>query len=982
MRSGKINRTAISSAVSLFIFQLATATAMAQVAPATSEQAPQAEPEKIQSVVVTSQRQAQMLQDVPMSVTALTGSDLASRQINNALDLQFSVPNVSFTKAMFGATFTVRGVGDLCVGVSCDPATALHINDMPVLQPRIFETEFFDMQRIEVLRGPQGTLYGRNATAGVVNFITARPTFDRTQGNVQVEAGSYDSRKVSGMVNVPLNDVLAMRLAGTYVKRDGYTKNLFDNSRIDGRDLHALRATLRIRPSDSTTLDVIGSYFHENDNRSRFTKQLCARDETGVLGCRPDQLGSDVPNFHAGFSGVLSSQEFLGIASGGNPMFRNLGLSSLYGPDPVYGSAVNPTDLRQVNTDLAPTYVAKNSQLMFRLEQELGEKYALTVTGGMVRDRTEQRVDFNLAVADTLTSNQGLLNFAGLAAAPGAAFPGGANPFTQAAKVLFPGGLSQGVCTSEPNRQYTGIYGGYQSGCSPRGSEFENYRDKSRQKTIEAHLDSKLDGPFNFLVGGIYLDNTRENDYSVAGFAADYISAVLGGLTTLGQRAAGNTAYPNVFLAPPFYNSEIEKIKLTSYGVFGEGYYEVNDKVKLTAGLRYSSDKKEQRQRVLIESFPVPYGVQDAFQSPFAGAYDADSSQAGNQLFDDKRMKSSAVTGRFVANYQRTKDDLYYASYSRGYKSGGLNPGAPVEFAAASQFKKEQLDAVELGAKNTLYGGKFSLNSSAFVYKYKDLQISRLLARATLNDNADADIYGAELEAMLIPVRGLRLNLSASVLKTKLKELSIIDSRDPSGGRSDVVVIKDVTSGANCAVIPTVVGNSAGANGLVAAVNSQLGLRAPVALPGTNTTGAFSVCSALRGAAGNQFVVSNGVENSVEGNELPQSPRFKLSMGGEYSFALGNGLTLVPRVDAHYMGRYFSGVFNKPVDLIKGHAFVNVQVQLFGPKKEWFVRAFAQNLSNSDATTGRFVSDQSGALTTSVFQLEPRRFGLVAGKQF
>jgi len=975
MRFGECRRTAVGDAVLLVVLGLLGRGAAAQVAPA-----PPAETGLVPTVLVTAQRQSQLLQDVPMSVTALTAADLGARQINNALDLQAGVPNLNFTKSMFdGATFTIRGVGDLCVGVSCDLATAIHVNELPVMQPRIFETEFFDLQRIEVLRGPQGTLYGRNATAGVVNFITARPSFDRQHGSLQVEAGSYGTRRLGGMWNLPLDERAGLRLAGTYLKRDGYTRNLFDGSRIDGRDLAALRATLRLLPGEATTFDLIGSYFREHDNRTRFSRQLCARDEVGIMGCRGDRLGPDAPNFHGSVTGVLGSREFFALASGGNPMFANLGLSSVYGADPVYGGVRSPASLREVNSDLAPSYLAENAQLMLRLEHTFARHYALTAIGGYVRDRTDQRADLNLSAANPLTANAGLLNFAALGDAPPQAFPGGVNPFTPAARALFPNGVAAGVCTSAPNRQYTGIFGGHVADCSARGAEFERFRDRSRQRTAEVHLGSKFDGPFNFLAGAIYLDYRRDTDYFVNLFAADYAAAVLGALTSLGQRAAGNPDYPNVFVGPPFYNSEQPEFALRSHGVFGEAYYDLGDKLKLTGGLRYSSDDKRQRQRAVLLSLPVPFGAQDAFASPYVASFDADGGVDGNQLYADQRMKSSALTGRLVASYQPDKHSLYFASYARGYKAGGMNPANPAAFQTAAEFKKETLDALELGAKHTLLGARLSLGASLFAMRYKDLQISRLLARAAVNDNADADIYGAELESAFVPVRGLRLNLAASLLTTRLKALSIVDPRDPAGGRSDVVVIKDLTNGANCAVIPAAGGSGAGASVLVAAVNSALGLRAPVPLPGTGALGAFSVCDALRAAGAAPYTVSNGVETNLAGNELPLSPRIKLATGAEYAFGIGRGLRMVPRIDLHYTGRSFSSVFNKPLDRIQGYATVNAQLQLAGPREQWFVRAYVQNLTANNATTGRFVATQSAGSYTNVFLLEPRRFGLVAG---
>src|SRR6185436_1733480 len=120
-----------------------------------------------------------------------------------------------------------------------------------------------------------------------------------------------------------------------------------------------------------------------------------------------------------------------------------------------------------------------------------------------------------------------------------------------------------GVCTSEVNLQYTGIYGGFRNRCTPGSTDYDRSQSTSEQWSIEAHLDSNFDGPFNFLVGGIYLDQQfTDANYYVASFGLDYAAGILGAATALGQRAAGNTAFPNVFLAPPTYNSEVSLFRL------------------------------------------------------------------------------------------------------------------------------------------------------------------------------------------------------------------------------------------------------------------------------------------------------------------------------------------------------------------------------------------------------------------------------------
>jgi outer membrane receptor protein involved in Fe transport len=152
--------------------------AMPVLAQATAQAPAAAVTGGMDEIVVTAQRTAQSLQDVPIAVTAFSAEMLQRQQIQNSLDLQLTLPNITFTKGNFtGSSFTIRGIGDLCVGSSCDSATAIHVNGSPLIGTRLFEAEFFDMERIEVLRGPQGTLFGRNATSGVINSSPPSPIF-------------------------------------------------------------------------------------------------------------------------------------------------------------------------------------------------------------------------------------------------------------------------------------------------------------------------------------------------------------------------------------------------------------------------------------------------------------------------------------------------------------------------------------------------------------------------------------------------------------------------------------------------------------------------------------------------------------------------------------------------------------------------------------------------------------------------------------
>jgi iron complex outermembrane receptor protein len=393
-------------------------------------------------IIVTAQRSNERLQDVPIAVSAFNTEALEKQQIKNTSDLQLTLPNVTFTKGNFtGSSFTIRGIGDLCVGVTCDSATAIHMNDAPLYATRLFESEFYDLAQVEVLRGPQGTLFGRNATSGVVNFRTARPDLSGFSANAEAEYGNYNSVKVKGMVNAPIGDTVGVRLAGFFLSRDGYTTNLFDNSKIDDRNLWGARASLRFEPSSSTTIDLMAQYFHERDNRMRIQKQLCQRDPTGVMGCLKGSRDYSTTNANSTFVGVLTSREFL--AANGIP--AAFGLGSLYGPD-TYSGVVNPTDPRVVNTDYTPTYFAEEWIVQGSLEQELGNGLNLKVSGNWQQTKVDSSQDYNNSVQNRAGFAPALNTLAAAAAGSVPGLP--AAYFAPLAAGIIPNGPGGTLCTS------------------------------------------------------------------------------------------------------------------------------------------------------------------------------------------------------------------------------------------------------------------------------------------------------------------------------------------------------------------------------------------------------------------------------------------------------------------------------------------------------------------------------------------------------
>ena len=961
-----------------------------QDAPSSQSIAPNAanadEQSNIGDIVITAQRQSQRLQDVPIAVSAFSAENIEKQQIVNPIALQQSLPSITFTKTGFTtSSFTIRGIGDLCVGATCDQATAIHVNDMPLSTTRLFESEFFDLERVEVLRGPQGTLFGRNATSGVVNFITAKPDLSGIHAAGEFEYGNYESKRARGMFNLPIGDTLGIRVAGTYLKRDGYTFNTYDNSRIDGRDLYSVRGTLSWEPSSDTRVDLIGYYFHEKDNRSRIQKQLCHRDPTGVLGCLPDTKGFETTNGLSTLAAVLTSTEFFRV---NNPALAPFALQSLYGADP-YAGVVNPTDVRTVRIDYNPTYFADEEQYTAKIFHDFG-RVSFNFTGGYARNSVDSTVDYNLAVEGSLANNPGLvaLNAVGR--------PGGAAAFLNGVRTtLIPNGPAGGVCQSAADPANVGVFGGNGIGCFAQSLDFDRSRIENRQYSAEAHIDSSFDGPFNFLLGGIYLDSkSRNNDYFVNAFGLDYASGILGA----GSSAAIPGVGGNAFLGSPFYRNDTKLFRLKSYGIFGETYFQFSPRAKLTLGLRYNHDEKFVQARNLTLNVLTPYNAGGIENGLNFAAIDFDPTTDGIQDYARRSVAFGRLTGRAVFDYKIDDNKLLYASYSRGYKSGGINPPVAASFSVPGTFTPEKVDAFEIGSKNTFAHGALRLNLTGFYYKYKGLQLSRIVARTAVNDNVDANIYGVEAEAVIAPIPRFIVNMNASYLRTEISgDKALINPRLPSGGRSDTVIIKDITNASNCVVIPNA-GGAAAANAYVGAVNGAIGLRAPTAIAGTGTTGAYGICSALAASAAAPsaalraafgvptgalpFTVTDGVPVGLNGNTLPQAPTYKWSVGAQYTADFAGGWSVVPRVDLNYTGNFSASVFNLNVDRVPGYEVVNAQIQVNAPDDRFYLRAFVQNLTDNDAITGQAVADQSSGLYTNIFTIEPRRYGLAAGFKF
>jgi outer membrane receptor protein involved in Fe transport len=265
----------------------------------------------IEEVTVTAQRTEESIQEVPIAVTAFTGDMLAHKQIIGTSDLQMNTPNVSFTATNFGSSsLSIRGIGRLVISSSGESGVSIHLNQIAV-GTNLNAMEYYDMERVEVLRGPQGTLFGRNATGGAINMVTKKPTFDGINAFIDAEAGDYGHQRLKGSINLPVTEDFGFRIAGMMLERDGYIDNLAYgqvpdvDSDVDGRDLYSVRGTMKWDINDDASLWVMYSKFDEDDDKARITNQVCKTNDLPTTGCSPDEFGFSGPHLGSTTGGIF-----------------------------------------------------------------------------------------------------------------------------------------------------------------------------------------------------------------------------------------------------------------------------------------------------------------------------------------------------------------------------------------------------------------------------------------------------------------------------------------------------------------------------------------------------------------------------------------------------------------------------------------------------------------------------------------------------
>jgi len=292
--------------------------------------------QEIEEVVVTSTKKAASIQDLALSVQALTSDDLVEAQITETEDMVELIPGIIQSPGVgSGTNMGIRGMISTTVGANSTAAVQAHINGMQINQSVFTTIGFFDVSQIDILAGPQGTLFGRNATGGVINAITT-PAEHNFEGSMRFEFGEDGQQRVGYAQNFDLTDKLAMRIAAQAYEKDGQILNMHTGNYVDNRDTSDYRITLNYEINDTTELTLMHQSHAADDKRSHFNANYCSRNV--FYGCLPwEKGGLNVPSTATGSIDGLFG--FIAQTNNGNDPYKN---------------TVSPPSIDHINRDFDP----------------------------------------------------------------------------------------------------------------------------------------------------------------------------------------------------------------------------------------------------------------------------------------------------------------------------------------------------------------------------------------------------------------------------------------------------------------------------------------------------------------------------------------------------------------------------------------------------------------------------------------------------
>lgn len=757
----------------------------------------------LEEIVVTAQKRAESVRDTPLAITATSGEALLSRNITSLQDLTNITPNVNISSAQGTAHITIRGIGIGSTQPGAEGNVAVHVDGAYVSRPQSTLNAFYDVERLEVVRGPQGTLYGRNSTAGAINIITRDPT-DNFTGFGQVTVGNYELITTEAGVGGPIAPGVSARIAFQTQDRGGYGWQQFPaglpsipngapggagsgvpatvtqgfKTDLDDLKTRAVRGKLKFDLSEDLSVLLAGEYFYQKDHSGIFM----------IAGAGP----SGAPAVETLFGGVL---------------------------------APNPR---------------RNSYTQFP-QGTRKEDYSFTGT-----------INWDVSPAFSLTS-----------------------------------------ITAYRNTDYSHTWnqGGTQL-------SFFQYSDSETGKQISEELRaSGRIGNFSYVVGG-FLYHEKQNVVALS---------AINNLAFAFPPASG-------FLSQGYGTSL--RLETDARALFGQLSYELTDTIGIDAGIRYNWERKKKPFETFGYSLCTPY-------DPASVAWDTGGSCDINLMIGPREVTQDSIKPKVTLRFKPNNDTLAYLTFSQGFRSGGFNFGSGVD---AAPYKPEELTDIEGGIKTTLLDRRLQIDLSAFYYKYKNLQVSRLndAGNGVITESAGkATLYGLEAAIVALPTDRLKLDLQMGLLRSRYDEFS-------------------------------------------SANTSLLGISCVATAP------------ALCGTTDPAVNALDGVIQDLSGNRLTKAPEYTISAGAEYTVNSNIGdFTL--RGQMSMIGKVYFTAFNESVLSQGAYELFDASLRWEHPNQQIYANLFIKNISNKDYVVFATNNGQSPGARQTLNLGPPRTFGASVG---
>ena len=925
----------------------------------------------VEEVVVTALRKETSLQDTAITITAITSDDLELKQLENFEDLQFAVPTLTFAKGAFsGAGISLRGIGNFAVGNSSSNAIGYFWNGQTASQSGLYEAEFFDVERVEVLRGPQGTLFGSGTTGGAVQMITVRPNAE-AGGNIKVDLADYDSTRLSGAVNLPLSDNLRSRFAFASLKRGGFVTNSYDDSKLDDRNTLAGRASFEYDYSDDTVISLIYEQTTADDSRLRANRQFCKADP--LFGCSPLERGMDAIQSPGSYGHWVPYLQF-----------QNPDLStSIYRNNPSQS-------IRSVDLDHKPEHNAKLESTLFEIDSALSDTMNMVFSYSYHTRNYFDTADYDHAVS------------------------------------VVP--YQMGPITASLGKDSTNGYGGIgmQTFTSDQAADMST--NESEWSQTELRFTSDYDSAFNFTAGLFHSTTSSETDYRITApymsywgdtstgpicaiFAyscglggAPFWSPFFSGLAAAAAQAPGLIAAGVITPAQAqgyvlnaaatagsaagvpaladwqsmFHNDS--NLNRDSSAVYGELYYDISDVTRLTLGGRYSEYR--------IHDYT--YSSLLDLQGQAVGNYSGIQPDPIHRIYEGDK-----VTYKLALDHSLNDNSLLYATYSTGFKPGGVNP-TDAENGTPSLYDPEIVNVFEVGMKNTLMDGRLQLNLSAYHNELEGLQLSKIVRRSSVNENADATITGVEAEFTFFVTNTVMIDGFVAHTDATIDEFASVDPINP-GAATQILPLAPGATGflgdfaplaATCDPL-VFLGQAAPSAtcGLgLAASNAQLA--ALVKYANTDTGPVFKsfgpLCTQPFFGLDSTTLpcpATDGVEQDLSGNKLPGSAELNYRLGVTKFFDTTAG-TWTARADYSYRGDTESDTFNRKIGHVDAYSQVDVSMRYQPNDGDWYVGAYIRNLRDDDHIYAYYATDPTVGGFSNGVAIDPKIMGINFGMNF